>query len=229
MSALQSIDENLFRFINGKLANPVFDVLMPFLSGNKLFIPAIVIAAVLVLWLGGLKGRIYAVMLAILLSLGDPLVCNTLKHYFARPRPFATLPDVRRYGKDPLPVMSGETSNNLNPLRAGNSMPSAHAFNWGALVMITFIYYRRSGRFLLPFGLAVAFSRVYNGVHYPSDVTVGFLLGAVYGFSGVVILGALWTGLGKRFFPALQNRLPNLTSPAVQPAKSEAVPASAHE
>src|SRR4051812_11332765 len=99
MSALQSIDETLFRFFNEKLANPVFDVVMPFLSGNKLFVPAIVVTAVLVVWRCGLKGRIYAVMIGILLSTGDPFICNPLKHYFARPRPFVTLPEVRRYEK----------------------------------------------------------------------------------------------------------------------------------
>jgi membrane-associated phospholipid phosphatase len=231
MHALQSIDESLFRFINLKLVNPVFDVLMPFLSGNQFFIPAIVVTAVLVLWRGGCKGRVYAVMIAILLSIGDPCICNPLKHFFARPRPFVTLPDARRRGKDSYEMVSESESANkaaaANPNRARNSMPSAHAFNWGAFVMITFIYYRRSWRFLLPIGLAVAFSRVYNGVHYPGDVMAGLLLGAAYGLSGVICISALWAAIGKKFFPAWQRRLPNLALPKLEPAK--AAVARAHE
>jgi len=225
MSALQSIDESLFRFINLKLVNPVFDVLMPFLSGNQFFIPAIVVTAVLVLWRGGCKGRVYAVMIAILLSLGDPCICNPLKHAIARPRPFVTLLDARRRGKDSYAMVSeseaAQKAEAANPNRARNSMPSAHAFNWGALVMITFIYYRRSWRFLLPLGVAVAFSRVYNGVHYPSDVMVGMLLGAVYGLAGVWIINVVWMTVGKKLFPAWHSRLPNLALPKWEPAKAE--------
>lgn len=226
MSALQSIDETLFRFVNEKLANPVFDVVMPFLSGNKLFVPAIVITAILVVWRCGLKGRIYAVMIAILLSTGDPFVCNPLKHYFARPRPFVTLPEVRRYEKSQKFVTTDDTPDTSDPMRARNSMPSAHAFNWGALVMITFIYYGRSWRYLLPLGVAVAFSRVYNGVHYPSDVMVGMLLGAVYGLAGVWMINMLWMTIGKKLFPVWHSRLPNLALPKLEPAK--AASASAH-
>lgn len=222
MTALQSIDESLFRFFNQKLANPVFDVLMPFLSGNQLFIPAVVVTVLLMLWRGGCKGRIYVLMIAILLGLGDPFVCNPLKHYFQRPRPFITLTDARRPGTDkmssPAPA-TGETPS-VKPRRGYNSMPSSHAFNWGALAMITFIYYRRSWRFMVPLALAISFSRIYNGVHYPSDVLVGLLLGATYAFSGVITLNALWGSLGKKLFPASHSRLPNLALPKVETVKA---------
>ena len=219
MSALPAIDESLFRFLNQKLANPVFDVLMPFLSGNPLFVPAVMVVVLLVLWRGGCKGRIYALMVAILLGVGDPFVCNPLKHYFQRPRPFVTLPDARRPGTDAV-APGGDGLGQVpagNPRRAHNSMPSAHAFNWGALAMITFIYYRRSWRFMVPLALAVAYSRIYNGVHYPSDVLVGLLLGATYAFSGVITLNALWNSVGKKLFPVWRGRLPNLARPHLEP------------
>ena len=37
---------------------------------------------------------------------------------------------------------------------------------------------------MLPMALAVSFSRVYNGVHYPSDVLAGAILGAGYAAAG---------------------------------------------
>ena len=189
----------------------------------------------------GGKGRIYVLMIAILLGLGDPFVCNPLKHYIERPRPFVTLPDARQPGKIApdnesfgVPASAGPSTDTNAPdrlkpglqtgtqseaqrtattPRALNSFPSAHAFNWGALALITFIYYRRSWRFMVPLALAVAYSRIYNGVHYPSDVLVGLLLGATYGFSGVVTLNALWGSLGKKLFPAAHRRLPTLRVP----------------
>ena len=41
MHWLQALDTGLFDFINQSLANPVFDWLMPVLSGNAFFFPVL--------------------------------------------------------------------------------------------------------------------------------------------------------------------------------------------
>jgi 4-amino-4-deoxy-L-arabinose transferase-like glycosyltransferase len=89
-------------------------------------------------------------------------------------------------------------------------MPSSHAANWFAATMILFIYYRRSLWFMLPMALAVSFSRVYNGVHYPGDVLVGAILGAGYAAAGVIALQAGWRWIGKKWFPVWHAQLPSL-------------------
>ena len=76
------------------------------------------------------------------------------------------------------------------------SMPSAHAANWFAVTMVVFLFYRRSLWFMLPMAVAVSFSRVYNGVHYPGDVLAGAILGAGYGAAGVVALQTVWNRAG---------------------------------
>ena len=93
------------------------------------------------------------------------------------------------------------------------SMPSSHAANWFAATMILFIYYRRSLWFMLPMALAVSFSRVYNGVHYPGDVLVGAILGAGYAAAGAVALQAGWRWIGKKWFPVWHAQLPSLLNP----------------
>jgi membrane-associated phospholipid phosphatase len=225
MSALLSIDEALFRFLNQKLANPVFDVLMPFLSGNPFFLPSAMAVGGWLLWRGGAKARCYVLMIAILLSLGDPLLCNSLKKYFQRPRPFVTLTDTRQppaYKKS-IPMDGAATNTQpAKPRRPSYSLPSAHSFNWGALAMITFIYFRRSWRFMVPLALAIGYSRIYNGVHYPGDVLAGLLLGAAYGFSGVVTLNAFWGWAGKKLFPLWWNRVPSLVNEPAIPTPSPA-------
>jgi undecaprenyl-diphosphatase len=41
---------------------------------------------------------------------------------------------------------------------------------------------RSSAIFWLLWASVIAYSRVYNGVHYPSDVLVGGFIGALFGF-----------------------------------------------
>ena len=92
--------------------------------------------------------------------------------------------------------------------------------------MLTFIYYRRSWRFMVPLALAIGYSRIYNGVHYPSDVAAGLLIGAAFSFSGVITLNALWRQLGKKLFPVWHARLPDLARPRLEPAPAAAEPAT---
>ena len=53
MSWLQSLDTDLFRFVNLKLSNPVLDAIMPQFAGNAWFIPAVILLAVWLVWKGG--------------------------------------------------------------------------------------------------------------------------------------------------------------------------------
>jgi len=197
----QSLDTELFRFLNLKLSNPIFDALMPFLSGNPYFIPALVVAGLWVFWKGGARARVCLLILGVVLALGDSCVTNTVKHALARQRPFMVLPEAHcLVGK----VGSG-------------SMPSAHAANWFAATMVAFIYYRRSIWFMLPLALLVSFSRIYNGVHYPSDVLAGAILGAGYAAAFIWLFDALWQWAGRKWFPLWWQRMPSLLAP---PAKN---------
>ena len=92
-------------------------------------------------------------------------------------------------------------------------MPSSHAFNWFAATMVALVYYRRSVWFMLPAALLVGFSRVYNGVHFPSDVLAGAILGAGYAAAMLWLLNSLWLWLGQKWFPLWWERMPSLLAP----------------
>jgi membrane-associated phospholipid phosphatase len=208
MHWLQTLDVELFRLINQALMNPVFDVVMPWVSGNACFAPAVVVAAVLLVWRGRTRGALCVLMLALVIGLGDGLVANTIKHAVGRERPFLVLPDVH--------CLVGKGGS--------GSMPSSHAANWFAAAMVLLIYYRRSAWFMFPAAALVSFSRIYNGVHYPSDVLAGAILGAGYAVAFLWLFQTLWRRIGQRWFPLWWERLPSLLappSPREQPDEEE--------
>src|ERR1035437_361586 len=229
MHWLQTLDTELFRFTNLTLVNPVLDVGMPLASHNPLFGPLLAVALVLLVWKGRARGTLCVLMLALILPLGDGMVCNTLKHAIERPRPYAALPDVHRPGTStssdsmppPAPSPESEAAPRSYPPGSLTSMPSSHAANWFAATMILFIYYRRSVWFMLPAAIVVGFSRIYNGVHYPSDVLVGAILGAGYAATGVWTLNALWQWAGQKWFPLWWKTLPSLMAPPLRTESAE--------
>jgi undecaprenyl-diphosphatase len=111
------------------------------------------------------------------------LLALALKAATDRPRPFETIPHA-----DPL---IGAT--------VGQSMPSGHAAtSFAGAVVLTYLLPRGAPLFFL-LATAVAFSRVYVGVHYVSDVLVGALLGTAVGLAGVGLLRLLRpSGAGRR-------------------------------
>jgi len=66
---------------------------------------------------------------------------------------------------------------------------------------------------MVPAAATVAFSRVYDGVHYPSDVAVGAILGAGYAAATVWSADALWRWAGQKWFPLWWRHLPSLMCP----------------
>lgn len=218
MHWLQTLDTHLFLFFNRSLVNPFFDWLMPVLSGGpstKLGLVAVVVAAgVAALAFGNRRARLCALLMVVVMSTNDGLICNTLKHAIARPRPFVTLPEARLFGQ----VGKGYIAPEFNAAgvdmaaKKGNrtSMPSSHAANWFAATTVLFLFYRKSLWFMLPLACGVAFSRLYNGVHYPSDVLAGAIIGAGYALAVAIALDAAWQVIGKHWLPRWHAKVPSL-------------------
>ncbi len=200
MAWLRALDADLFHFVNLNLHHPALDGPMRFLSGNAFFAPVLILLAIWVLWKGGIRGRVMVLMLALIVPLGDGLVVNPLKHAIGRVRPSDAMQETQVVGS------KGD----------GRSMPSAHVANWFAATLIAAVYYRRTWKFMVPLGCAVAFSRLYVGAHYPADVLVGAIVGAGYACAGVVLFTWLWQLIGKNFFPLWWQSLPVLANPDVR-------------
>ena len=218
MHWLQTLDTNLFLFINRSLANPFFDWLMPILSGGnglkRVLVAVAVALGVAMLGFGKSRARLCALTLALIVGTNDGLICNMLKHAVARPRPFVTLTQARVYGQIGKgyvpPEINEEGVNMVANEGSHNSMPSSHAANLFAATMVLFLFYRRSLGFMLPLALGVSFSRIYNGVHYPSDVLAGAIIGAGYAAAAAIAIESAWQFFGKKYFPRWHEKLPSL-------------------
>lgn len=170
---LYSIDLKLFYFFNQTLQNVLFDVVMPFVTDlNKKPLALVVVGILwmLLLWKGGRNGRIAALLLIPTIAFSDQFNSSFLKYLIERARPCHALSDVH------LLVSCG----------SGYSFPSSHAVNnFAAAVVLSYFLPRWTWAFFTFAGI-VAFSRVYVGVHYPSDVLAGSILGLMCG--GLIII-----------------------------------------
>jgi len=218
MHWLQTLDTDLFLFVNRSLANPFFDWLMPVLSGSNgvktPFLMLVIAAGVALLVFGNRRARLCVVFSLLIVATNDGLVCNSIKQAVHRARPFVTLPAARLFGH----VGAGYVAPEINAAGVDmaankgshNSMPSSHAANMFAATMALFLFYRRSLWFMLPLALAVSFSRIYNGVHYPSDVLAGAIIGAGWAVAMAVALETAWQFIGKKYFPRAFEQAPSL-------------------
>jgi membrane-associated phospholipid phosphatase len=168
---IESIDIALFKFINQTLSNGIFDFLMVKFSDKLFWIPFYVL--VIFLLTKEYKKKSLLILLAVILSASasDFISSKVFKPMFERTRP------------------CNEVSLTPNVLvNCGNngSMPSSHAANHFAVAIFFILLYGfknlKNTVFWFTWAFLIAFSRIYNGVHYPSDVIVGVLLGASIGY-----------------------------------------------
>lgn len=200
MDSIVALDYSIFRMVNEGWVNPFFDWLMPVLSGNPLFKPGIAILVAAFAWLGGRRGRCFILVLALTVALGETGT-GKLKRAFGRPRPYITHPETR--------TLVGKGLN--------ASMPSGHSAIWAGAAMVAFTYYRRSWRFMAPLAFSVGISRMYVGVHYPTDVLAGWCWGAFYGWTLPRLYDWIWRTAGAWLFPLWLRRIPSLLPAGMSP------------
>jgi undecaprenyl-diphosphatase len=181
---LRTLDVALFRFINGTLANPVTDVIMPFLTDlNQTWVGRIIIVGALVLLVvrGGKPGRAAVLLLIPVIALGDQLSSNIIKGIFMRPRPCHIVDGATAVEGVRLLVGCG----------GGFSFPSSHAVNHFAAATLLAHYYPRWKWYLFAYAAIIGLSRIFVGVHYPSDVAGGMLIGGAVGWFFILVWAAL--------------------------------------
>ena len=91
------------------------------------------------------------------------ILYKIIKRWIARPRPYRTCPGIcaRTRSLDEF------------------SFPSGHALHSMAFSVILPVYYPLSALIVWPLTILIALSRIVLGLHYPSDVVVGALIGGI--------------------------------------------------
>lgn len=168
-------DRKLFFFLNTIFSNDLFDYFFKFITDSNNLYLILLIAGVIFLInkkVGALK-IIGVVILAI--GVSDLIGGQLLKPFFHRMRPChpSWFVDGRH--------LFLEGANFLLGMKKGASFPSNHAMNAFTFATVLSLYFPKNFFYYYIFAILVAFSRIYVGVHYPSDVISGAILGISVG------------------------------------------------
>ncbi|QIN83171.1 phosphatase PAP2 family protein [Rubrobacter tropicus] len=180
-------DQALFHSINGSWTAPALDWLMTTLSraGNSGAVWLALLGAIAVF--GGRTGRVVALAGLFALILGHG-ASDVLKELTVRPRPLASALDARL----------------LVPRPSSYAFPSGHAASAFSAATGVVLVARWSlkrvpfwGWGMLALAAAISYSRVYVGVHYPTDVLAGAGLGIACGWIGARCVAGLASRTGR--------------------------------
>lgn len=212
------MDQQLLFLINRSATHPALDWLMAVMSSFDFWWPLLVVGGILGVVFGGFRFRAFVLAAGIAIGITDGLVVDTIKGMVGRPRPNEMLEGVRSIDLEHVsprflavgkPLRESFSEARIQPAH-GNSFPSGHASNNFALATVAALFYRRRGWLVYIPAALVAYSRVYVGSHWPSDVLISALIGAGIGLLVCAALEVLWTSLGSRWVPALHERHPHL-------------------
>jgi undecaprenyl-diphosphatase len=167
---LENIDRQLFLFLNG-LNAPVIDNLMWHISAHWFWIPIILLF--FYYSIKDYKARAWLPILVLVLCFTfTDQASNFFKHFFQRYRPSHNIEieglihHIREYKGGLYGFFSGHTSN-----------------SFGLMVLTSRIVARKNYTIIvIIWAVIVSYSRIYLGVHYPSDIFVGAVWGIASGF-----------------------------------------------
>lgn len=160
------LDTRLLYFLNNLTGqSPLFDGVIVFLAQ---YLPYIIIVLFLALIFFRFSKRergelfLVAALSALVARFG---VTELIRFFYHRPRPFTD-----------LPVHQLLTSHEW-------SFPSGHAALFFALATAVYLFDKKWGRGFFIAALLITVSRVVAGVHYPSDIVAGALIGAAVAYA----------------------------------------------
>ena len=210
------MDQSLFHLINQQWTSAPLDLLMAGLSDSQIWRPFFIAAGFGALLFGGFTARMFVICLLISLAIAG-LVTSGLKSAVARHRPkqMQTVRMVQLQKARPkfLTLFKKPTirvSDSTDRTRSGPSFPSGHTVNNTIAATYFTLFYRRRGWLYWFVAMAVGYSRIYLGAHWPSDVVATLFLGVGEALLLLGLFELIWRTAGLELMPDLFARHPSL-------------------
>jgi undecaprenyl-diphosphatase len=174
------MDFALARFLN-QLGRGTIDPFTEFVCEVPLLVALWILLVAAAMWLDRESGRRVAATVLLAVAIHFVISEALLKHLVLaelpmRMRPYLAHPDAI----DPVGYRFTDSS-----------FPSSHAASTSAIVTVLGRGYPRYAAIGAAFVVVMCLSRVHNGMHYPTDVLAGALLGVAYGALAIRAAGAL--------------------------------------
>jgi undecaprenyl-diphosphatase len=165
-SFFYSIDVAIFYFFNHTLACGFLDKFFSIITNVNNWYIAYLILLGICFFKGGRKGKIAVLGILLLILFSDQIGANVIKEIFRRIRPCNVLPDART----------------ILGCNGTYSFPSNHALNNFAAAFFFYKFFPKLKWLLFVTAALIAISRVYVGLHYPSDILGGAIIGSAFGY-----------------------------------------------
>lgn len=171
LSWMEEADVTILLAVNG-FHTGLLDSMMWGASETLTWVPLYLLMTAIIFRKHKLKGGIICMLvIGCMITMTDQTCASIIRPAFARLRPSS--PDN--------PVSS--LLHFVNGYRGGNfGFPSCHASNTFALALFLSLLFRKHAytTLLMAWFVIVAYSRLYLGVHYPSDIIGGVAVGTSY-------------------------------------------------
>ncbi len=173
-------DKALFIWLNG-MHTPWLDPVMMFITQTLAWLPLYIFLLYLIVKDFGWKSWPILLGIAVTILLADQLTSGFMKPYFGRYRP-SVEPSLQGL----VHIVNGYTGGKYG-------FSSGHAANTFGTATFIYLLFRPTKpwiRWMFLWAAIMTYTRIYLGVHYPTDILVGALVGMGCGFIGYRI--SLW-------------------------------------